>query len=237
MATISRDDFDSLVSHTIRIELKDGSVLILNVSVEAKKAFSKHLRNNTISYLENNFLWIYIPGDRLIFINENEVIRITFLFEPVMGEVPEYVDNFNVLYKTDLPADDDNMEDSFEEDNDEDEFYLPQLIIMHNRQMENGEVVPGVTMKTEGYFGNVSSYSSLNAGDVYGIDFEFFDDDEKWILLTNKYLQFIDDDGEENFMPFKNLSIIEVERPLLMSDQMLHQYLDRKSKKQPKRKK
>lgn len=234
METITREDFDNIVSHTIRIELKDGNLLILNVTVEAKKAFAKLLRDDVYSELENEFLWVYIPRDRLLLVNKNEIIRITFCFEPVMGEEPAYFDNFNVVDKTDLPAE---INDDLKEENGEMQPYLPQLIIMHNRQMENNEVVQGVTMKTEGYFGNISTYSSLSSGDVDGISFEFFDDKEEWILLTYKYFQFIDDDGEENFMPFKNLSIIEIERPLLMSDESLNKYLGRKSKKQPKRKK
>jgi len=234
MATITQDDFDNAVTHTIRIELKDGSVLFFNVIAEAKKAFAKLLRNDTHSELEYEFLWIYIPEDRFVFINKNEIIRITFCFEPIFGEVAEYVDNFNVKEKTDMPTDE---EDEFEAAAEEVEFYLPQLVIMHNRQLENGEIVPGVTMKTEGYFGNVSSYSSLNLDDFNGLGLVFFEDREEWILIAENYIQFVDDDGEENFMPLKNLSVIEMERPFLLSDEELDKYLERKPKKQPKRKK
>jgi hypothetical protein len=145
------------------------------------------------------------------------------LLRPSNGSEPKYRNNFNVIEISEEGLDIDNIDNSTDE-----ELYLPQLIIMHNRQQEDTEFLKGVTMKTEGYFGNISFYSSLNTGDVEGFDFEYSEDDEEWMLQTYKYLQFIDDDGEENFMPLNQLSIIEIERPLIMPDQKLDQYLGRK---------
>lgn len=228
MATIAQSDFDKLVSHTIRIELKDGSTLIYHVSLESKKALRRFLKDYAISDNENDFLWFYIPEDRLVLINKKELIRITFCFDPPNGTQPSYRDNFNILA---------NPEETDNTDEVDEELYLPQLIVMHNRQHEDTEFVKGVTMKTEGYFGNISSYYSLDAEDIEGFDFDYLEDEEEWVLLTYKYLQFIDDDGEENFMPLDQLSVIEVERPLIMPDSKLDLYLGRKPKKQSRTKK
>lgn len=241
METISQSDFDNFVSHTIRIELKEGFVLTYQVSAEAKKAFRELLVANTLSSdYGNEFLWIYIPNDRLALVNKKNIIRITFCFDSPEGSELQYCDNFSILEKL-KEEDDDQMNIEIEEDDIEPEKdyerYLPQLIIMHNRQLEDMEIVKGVTMKDEGYFGNISFYSSLNSGDIDGCDFEYFNDEEELILVTYDYLQFIDDDGEENFMPFDNLSVIEVERPLIMTDELLDNYLGRKSKGKSKAKK
>lgn len=228
MATISQSDFDKSVAHTIRIELKDGSTLIYRVSVEAKTAFYKFLKMDAVSDNENEFLWFYIPQDRLVLVNKSDIIRITFCFDALDGQEPKYYDNFNIVDPSQELLDPDPEED---DDPAREELYLPQLIITHRRQKENTEIAEGVTMESEGYFDNISSYSSLNEGDVEGFDFEYFDDEKEWHLLAYKYLQFIDDDGEENFMPLNNLSVIEIERPLIMADELLEMHLDRKPNK------
>jgi hypothetical protein len=233
MGTIKQSDFDKLVAHTIRIELKNGLTVIYWVSVESKTAFYKLLKADAISDNENEFLWFYIPEDRLVLVNKKEIIRITFCFDPPNGEEPQYRDNFNLLNTHEESIDVDKKP----EGDDIEGLYLPQLIVVHNRQKEKTEIVDGVTMETEGYFGNISSYSNLDEGDVQGLNFEYFHDEGEWALLTYKYLQFIDNDGEENFMPLENLSVIEVERPLLMSDTVLDLYLDRKPKRKTKTKK
>jgi hypothetical protein len=231
MAIISQSNFDKLVSHTIRIELNDGSTLIYNVSKESKTAFHHLLKVDDISDYENEFLWVYIPEDRLVLVNKKEIVRFTFCFDPLQAGEPKYRDNFAVI---DISEEQDEVDDRQQPEEEPD---LPQLILKHNRQHEDTEFVSGVAMKTEGYFGNVSSYYSLDAGDVEGFDFEYLEDMEEWNLLTYKYLQFIDDDGEENFMPLQQLSVIEIERPLIMPDQKLDQYVGRKPRKQPRKRK
>lgn len=230
MEDISKDDFDKLVSHTARIEMVDGGILHYEISAESKKAFRELLLNDGISSYDKEFLWFYIPEDRLVLINQKDIIRITFLFDmPTMGEAV-YFDNFKIM---------DNIwqETEPEMKEEENEFHvpgvesdLPQLIMMHRRKMEDSEIVYGVSMKTEGYYGNISFYTSLSKSDIGGLDFVYHDDEEEWVLLTYKYFQFIDEDGEENFMPLKNLSVIEIERSLIMPDQTLDLYLGRDTK-------
>jgi hypothetical protein len=82
METISQSGFDKLVSHTVRIELKNGATLIYYVNLESKAAFYKLLKDDAISDYENDFLWFYIPEDRLVIVNKQEIIRITFCFDP-----------------------------------------------------------------------------------------------------------------------------------------------------------
>lgn len=237
MAARSQKEIDKLLAHTIRIELKDGFILYYYVSAEAKNAFHKRLNEETNIPYGFDFIWFYIPEDRLVLVNNNEIIRITFLFDPPDGDKESYFDNFKVLPNSpdlpdineDLPATE-NLDEPVE-----DGLYLPKLIIMHRRHLEDTEIVDGVTMKTQGYFGNISSYYSLHKGALVGIEIEYAEVDDNWELLTNNYLQFIDDDGEENYMPLRNLSVIEIERPLLMTDELLDRYLGRKTKKPRKK--
>lgn len=226
MEPISQEAFDKLVSHTLRIELEDGSTLIYYVSAESKTAFFNFLKTDAISGIEKDFLWFYIPKDRLVLINKKDIIRITFCFDHGIETEPDYYDNFNVVneIKEEIDSEFEKNEDFTGE-----ELYLPQLIIAHRRKKENTEIVKGVTMETEGYFGNISSYSDLNTGDVDGFYFSYLEVENEWHLTCYKYLQFIDNDGEQNFMPLSNLSVIEIERTLIMPDETLDLYLGRNS--------
>ena len=228
MENFSQDEFDQIVSHTIRIELTDGTILRYYVSPEAKKAFRNQLLNDAVSIYDKEFLWFYIPEDRLVLIKEKDIIRITFCFDaPVTGEA-EYSDNFKVFEKFPPEIDPDLIEEEEGLDDSGSELDLPQLIIKHRRELEDSEIVEGVTMKTEGFYGNVSYYFDMDESHVSGLEFDFYEDEEDWVLLASKYFQFIDEDGEENFMRIKNLSVIEIKRSFIMTDETLNLYLGRK---------
>lgn len=227
MKTFSQSDFDKSVLHTIRIELQDGEVLFYQVSAESKQAFQKTLEDENHSVSAHYYIWMYIPGDRLAFVNKKDITRITLCYDPVSGTEPEYIDNFLSL---DAPgADLFENQDAEEIDFEENEFIddaLPQLIVMHNRQKETTQIVKGVTKSRKAYFDNITRYSSMGEADIIsGFEFGYDEEMDAFELRTGQYLQFIDDDGEENFMPLANLSVIEIERALIMDDEMLYIYL------------
>lgn len=228
MENITQDEFDQLVSHTIRVELKDGSILHFMVSPEAKRACRTYLLDESFSVFEKDFLWFYIPEDRLVIINEKDIIRITFCFDLPAVENPEYMDNFKVMEKFPPEIDPDPEDGEDEMDDDNAEIDLPSLIIKHRREMEDSEIVDGVTMKTEGFYGNISYYFDLSENDVSGFDIDFFVEEKEWVLMTSKYFRFVDEDDEENFMLLKNLSVIEIKRSLIMPDEKLALYLEGK---------
>jgi|GEM_PF-4924759 len=221
MDGISQSDFDKNVTHTIRIELMDGDVLIYRVSIESKNALRRTLLNEDFNESKREFLWIYIPHDRLVFINKKDLVRITFCFDPIQDTQTPYIDNFSST----VSIEEESVDDQTPKENDLIDDFIPQLIIKHNRQMETTEVVKGVTMSVDAYFDNISSYSSLNEGDLSGFEFYHDEDLDEFELIQYEYLQFIDDDGEENFMPTCNLSVIETERPFFMTDELLGIYL------------
>ncbi len=229
MEEFSQDDFDQIVSHTIRIELTDGTMLLYYVSPEAKKALRNQLLNDAVSIYDKEFLWFYIPEDRLVLINEKDIVRITFCFDAPVDCEAEYFDNFKVFEKFPPETDPDLIDEEDESDGSEPELDLPQLIIMHRRKMEDSEIVEGVTMKTEGFYGNVSYYFDMSESHVSGLEFDFYDDVEEWVLLASKYFQFLDEDEEENFMRIKNLSVIEIKRSFIMPDDKLNLYLGRET--------
>lgn len=227
MENITKADIDQIVSHTIRIELIDGNILHYMVTPEAKKVFNEQLMHDAISVYDKEFLWFYIPEDRLVLINEKDITRITFLFDvPMTGEA-EYSDNFKVLEKFPREIDPDLLEEENEFGESNPGIDLPQLIIMHKREKEDSEIVQGVTMKTEGFYGNVSYYFDMSEDQVSGLEFDYYEDEDEWVLLASKYFQFLDEDGEENFMPHKNLSVIEIKRSFIMTDKTLDSYLGR----------
>ena len=49
MKNNSKNDFEQIISYTIRIELTDGTMLRYYVSPEAKKAFRNQLLNDAVS--------------------------------------------------------------------------------------------------------------------------------------------------------------------------------------------
>jgi hypothetical protein len=224
---VTQNDLDKVLSHTIRIELKDGSTLIYYVTAGVKNAFRQQLLNDAVAPFSAEFLWFYLPAGRLVLINKIEIIRITFLFDILAESGVEYFDNFDRLVKDhELSEEDLEKMDPEEAAIYREEPTLPQLIIMHGRKLEDTELVKGVTMKTEGYFGNISACSSLTEGDLEGLAIEYDQTSGGWMVRTYQYLQFIDDDGEENFMPLINISVIEVERGLIMNDELLALYLN-----------
>ncbi|HTN37910.1 MAG TPA: hypothetical protein VL053_12610 [Arachidicoccus sp.] len=226
MPEMTQAEFDQLVDHSIRIELMDGFTLIYPISVESKTAFYRNLNND--DYIDGgedlSFTWFYLPSDRLVLVNNNDIIKIIFCTDKRSGEAPTYHDNFGIMERSEPDYD---IDGSDSEDGGA-ALILPQLIILDRRPMEDSELVKAIAMKTDGCFGNISSYSSLDAGDVEGVEFEYDTVEDFWSLEVYKYLQFNDDDGEANFMPLRNLSVIELERPLLMSDEDLDMYLERK---------
>lgn len=239
MLEIDESDLDLGVAHTILVELMDGRTLVYWVSAESKRAFYRFLAIDDVSGHrdEPGFIWLYIPLDRLVLINKSDIVRITFCFDAGIDPNPEYRDNFNMSPAGEQTKDPDDPGDPDDGEADDEEPYIPQLIVMHHRQWEVKNFMKGDAAKSEEYSGNISSYSSLEEGDVAGFDFDYSDIDEAWILTTTKYLRFMDDDGEENLMPLHNLSVIEIERRLLMSDETLELYLDRKTKKKSRTKK
>lgn len=225
MKTISQSEFDKKVSHTIRIELQDGHLLLYHVSVESKQAFEKALINENNSGWTFDYIWFYIPKDRIVFVNKKDITRITFCYEPVPANEPEYVDNFSEMEDPDDDLFDTEVLEEFEPEEDS----IPQLIIRHHRKKETMQIVKGVTMTKKAYFDNISYYSSLEEGGVRGLEFCYSQHLNEIELHVDPYLQFTDDDGEENFMPMRNLSVIEVERALIMDNDMLKCYLKQAS--------
>jgi hypothetical protein len=192
------------------------------VSAASKDAFQQTLLAENHGDFTHEYIWIYIPADRLVFINKKDITRITFCYEPVPGTTPKYFDNFSRVDEPEKELFDSHVID----DIDIDEDSIAQLIVKHHRQKETTQIVKGVTVSKEAYFDNISYYSSLGEGDVNGFEFNYSDDMDEFELIVGQYLQFIDDDGEENFMPLSNLSVIEIQRPLIMNDEMLKRYLE-----------
>lgn len=231
MKTITPSEFDKRVSHTIRIELQDGHLLLYQVSVESKQAFQKSLGNEKYGGWGCDYIWFYIPEDRIVFVNKKDVTRITFLYDLSPETEPQYVDNFSEMDEPGGDLFDSEVIEEFEPDELEEflpeEDVIPQLIIRHHRNKETMQIVNGVTMTKKAYFENISYYSSLQEGEVSGFDFYYSEDMLELEMSVGPYLQFMDDDGEENFMPMRNLSVIEVERRFILNDTMLDCYLNR----------
>jgi hypothetical protein len=226
MRTIKQSEFDELVTHTIRIELKDGTVVQYRLSKEAKETLWNCLTSSDLDY-SNPFVWLYAQGDRIVFINRKEIVRLTFCFDMYVGEESFYFDNFGNI-EDDLLDDEEAEENITEAKNTEETVaetqenqwktekqakYLSQLVIKHKG-------------KEGGYFGNPSFYSSLNDGGFVGLEI----DPEEKVCIVSDFINFIDDDGEENFIPVENLILVELERKLLLDESDIEVLIGKKVK-------
>lgn len=243
MGTIKQSEFDELVTHTIRIELKEGTLVQYRLSVEAKQTLWSCLANAHDSEYNTPFIWLYIEGDRLVFINRKEVVRLTFCFDAGVGEESFYYDNFNDIG-------DDLFDDDEDEENDakmkEGESTIVENLEANDAVEEKHEnkwktakqveylsqlVIKHAGKDTGGYFGNPSFYNSLNEGDIDGLEFDF----EERVCMVSDFINFIDDDGEENFIPKENLVLVEIERRLLLNEAQIDLLVEKKAK-QPSKK-
>ncbi len=88
MATISEKDFDKLVSHTIRIDMSDGTILIYSVTPEEKGYLINFLRNvsNATEKERSGTRLIMFEAypKRLVFVNTAYMLRLMFCFDHLM---------------------------------------------------------------------------------------------------------------------------------------------------------
>ena len=200
---ITESEFDEKVVYTLRVELLNGKVILYPVNTENKQYLINKLRAKSDGIDETeplHFLWFETSLNRTVVININSIARITFCFDFAFQlENPHsYFDNFNILYKETA------LEEIKTKDGDarlyviEDEF-LPQAIVYHSGKAPD-----------DLYSDNPSIYSSLAKGCLAGLDIELEGD-----IPFRQFINVIDDDGEETFIPLMQITLMEFERTLI----------------------
>lgn len=195
MPSISEEEFDKLVHHTIRIDLTDGTELLYPIAVEEKQRLIQRLRYFSQGIEEgedSGFINFSIYPEREVYINKAYMLRLIFCFDNPAGATQYlYRDNFNDL------EDDEKNEGGYTNADSED-ILLSQAIIK-------------LTAKVGYQDSDILFFNSINAGDLAGFDMEIDDPNAGCRAM----LELIDDDGENNFIPLKHIMCMEIDADIV----------------------
>lgn len=204
---IEEAEFDELVAYTLRIELINGRVLIYRIDTVNKQYLLNKLRANAEGDEDNEgikFLWFETFFNRHVIINVKEVGRITFCFDYLahIEDTNAYYDNFEVVEK------DTSLISKETEEGESrmyvlEEAYLPQAIIYIKGNMVEDNYIP-----------NPQLFYSLDSG-CLGI-FQLELDGE---VPLRQFINLIDEDGEECFIPLNQISVMEFDGSLFYQDE------------------
>lgn len=203
---INESEFDEKVVYTLRVELLNGKVIVYPVDTEIKQYLIKKLRAKSDGIDETeplHFLWFETSLNRMVIININFLARITFCFDFAfqLEDPHSYFDNFNILHKETAIEEKETKDGEVRLYVIEDEF-LPQAIIYHTGKAPD-----------DLYDDNPSIYSSLNKGCLAGLSIELEGD-----IPFRQFINVIDDDGEETFIPLKQITVMEFDRSLIFEE-------------------
>jgi hypothetical protein len=206
--------FDDLVAYTLRIELLNGRVLIYRIDAENRQYLLNKLQMNAEGAEENEkieFLWFETFFNRHVIINVKEVGRITFCFDYLahIEDAKAYYDNFEVVEK------DTSLISKETEEGESrmyvlEEAFLPQAIIY----------LKGIKSE-DNYIPNPQLFYSLDNG-CLGI-FQLELDGE---VPLRQFINFVDDDGEECFIPLNQVMVMEFDGGLFYSDDEFGEDID-----------
>jgi hypothetical protein len=205
--SVTENDLDQLARHTLRIELLNGMVLIYRIDVEQKQHLIGKLRSNADGTEESRpiiFLWFETSLQRQVIINITEIARITFCYDYSieLAEPNSYFDNFKVLEKDTTLVEEATEEGKVRLHVVTQEF-LPSAILYHK----------GIAPE-DGYEINPLLYYDLSKGclGLFGLEL----DDE---IPLRQFINFVDLDGEENFIPINQIIVMEFEDNLMYDEE------------------
>ncbi len=200
---ITAAQFDQLVVYSLRIELLNGRVLFYRIDTGAREYLINKLGTNCEGSEENkdiDYLWFETSLERQVMINTNEIVRVTFLIDYFQETDYSrgYYDNFEVVEKdTSLvpkqtPEGDIRMYVL-------DEEFLPQAIIYHKGKSPDNN-----------YDTNPILYFSLNEGclDTFALELDN-------AMPLRQFINLVDNDGEETFIPLRQIIVMEFDNNLL----------------------
>ncbi len=204
---MEESEFDKLVAYTLRVELLNGKVLLYRIDTENKQYLIKKLRTCAEGDEENEplrFLWFETSLNRIVIINTDSIARVTFCFDYAdqLEEPNAYYDNFAVLHTDTLLEEREIKEGEVRLHVIEDE-YLPQAIVYHKGKAPD-----------DLYDNNPLTYSELDEGCLAGFNLELEGD---WPL--RQFINLIDNDGEETFVPLGQITVMEFDNNLVFVEE------------------
>jgi hypothetical protein len=204
---LTESEFDKNVIYTLRIELLTGKVLLYPINIDNKKYLIEKLRANSDGIGEKEpivFLWFETSPNRMVIIDINSISRITFCFDLAfqVKNTNSYFDNFKMLETETSLVEKETEEGKVGLHVIEDQ-YLPQAIICHSGKAPE-----------DLYDDNPLTYSQLNKACLAGLNIELEGD-----VPLRQFLYLIDNDGEETFIPFRQITLMEFDCDLLFDEE------------------
>lgn len=97
-------EFDNLVIYTLRIELLNGKVLLFPIDTENKQKLINRFRESAEGDITNDrlkFICFETPSNRMVIVNTDSIVQVTFCFDYAAGVINPYAyrDNFDVVLK------------------------------------------------------------------------------------------------------------------------------------------
>lgn len=150
------------------------------------------------------FLWFNIDLERMVIINVESIARVTFCFDYIqqIEQGSAYYDNFNILHKDTFLEERKTKEGEVRLHVIEDHS-LPQAIVYHKGKAPD-----------DLYEDNPITYSDLEDLCLEGLNFELEGEEP-----LRQFINFSDDDGEENFIPLNQVMIMEFDASLMYGEE------------------
>jgi hypothetical protein len=185
------------IKHTIRIEMLDESVLVYRVSEQSKNELYQWMDYRTDQFhdADDMFLRFHAWPDRYVFVRIADIGRLIFCWDHPLHEIQaeNYIDNFQLLPQPDGTV-------RLYDNNDALHDNLADAIIKLR-----GKQAPFVFPTLE-----------------EGVDTALMLDENSFRsrFVQCGYLTLRDEDGEDNFIPVQNISVIEAHRGFVIPDDM-----------------
>jgi hypothetical protein len=184
----------------------NGKVLLFPIKTESKQKLIERLRENADGDIGNDrlsLIWFETVLNRVVIVNTDSIVQVTFCFDYASGVINPYAyrDNFNVVVK-DTTVEEKETEQGEIQLHVQEERYLPQAIIYHKGKAPD-----------DLYNNNPIQFSELSEGYLFS-----FDDELEGDLPLRQFINLIDNDGEESFIPMDQIIAIELDRNLIYSE-------------------
>lgn len=181
---------DSALSEqfTLIIHLTDGSELSYAQNSDQKENFEQTLRDSLLSWRNAanfSFVLFGVFPNRNVYLNTEYVLKITFADDfPALASGLGYKDNFNVL------PDSEKTKEGFAKSTEEDEALIPQLIVKMAGKIAESEIM---------------TFDGLEKGElsVFALDSGVKESE------MQEFLELIDTDGDNNFIPVRQIICME----------------------------
>lgn len=196
---------DQLYKYTVRIELKNGKVLLYTVDSLEKNKLEELLKEHSVGSnftFHLDFIYFKINLGRMVLVKNVDIARLIICFDTAcfLKNKDQYIDNFNLAEDDSDDADETISKVDTNEMITATKLLIPQAIIYHQGNAPSDEVQT-----------NPLSYSSLPDGCLGNS----FLDEIDGITKIRQFISLIDDDGENSYIPMWNVSVMEFDMKLL----------------------